>query len=135
MTMEEKRRVDEFNQLEVEVEDALTIDGDPGLDEIPVRFWRVLNEDKKLKATWEGKREDLKDNSRSGYDMALAHQLMPYEFRDGEAAAILRASPSGKGKDATRQYLNLTIGKTKKNWESGKGKNDESNDSGLWFVL
>jgi len=128
MTMEEKRRVDEFSQLEVEVEDAVTIDGDLGPDEIPDRLWRVLDEDKKLKVTWEGKRKDLKDKTRSGYDMALANLLMPYNFSDSEIAAILRASPSGKGKDATRQYLSLTIGKTKNKWGSGKGRNDESKD-------
>jgi len=119
MTMEEKRRVDEFSQLEVEVEDAVTIDGDLGLDEIPDRLWRVLDEDKKLKATWEGKRKDLKDKTRSGYDMALANLLMPYNFSDSEIAAILRASPSGKEKEATQQYLALTIGKARTSWQQG----------------
>lgn len=88
MTMEEKRRVDEFSQLEVEVEDAVTIDGDLGPDEIPDRLWRVLDEDKKLKVTWEGERKDLNDESRSGHDIALAHLLIPYSFTNGEVAAI-----------------------------------------------
>ena len=121
------RRYDltDFEEYKVDVEDARA-ELDVVLDTIPDRFWRILEDDAKLKATWEGKRSDLKDKTRSGYDMALAHQLMPYEFRDGEVAAILRASPSGKGKDATRQYLSLTIGKAKKKLERGKRKNDES---------
>ncbi|TET83073.1 hypothetical protein E3J38_01100 [candidate division TA06 bacterium] len=121
------RRYDlsDFEEYKVNMENTHT-ELDLALDTIPDRFWRIREDDATLKATWEGKREDLNDQTRSGYDMALAHQLMPYEFRNGEVAAILRASPSGKGKDATRQYLSLTIGKAKKKWEGGKGRNDES---------
>ncbi|MGE5446708.1 MAG: hypothetical protein ACM3SR_19270 [Ignavibacteriales bacterium] len=39
---------------------------------IPDRFWELLETDSKLKETWEGKRQDLHDNSGSGLDMALA---------------------------------------------------------------
>jgi len=120
-------KLGDFERYKVDIEGVPT-KTDISPDHIPDRFWRILEEDGKLKATWEGKREDLNDQTRSGYDMALAHQLMPYEFRDGEVAAILRASPSGKGKDATRQYLSLTIGKAKKKWEGGKRKNDKSKE-------
>jgi len=105
----------EFEELKVIVEDVhLDIDIEP--DRIPDRFWRILQEDPKIKDTWEGKRKDLKDNTRSGYDMALANLLMPYGFSDSEIAAILRASPSGKGKEATKQYLALTIRKARDKW-------------------
>ena len=122
--------LNEFEQFKVEVEDTVT-PIDISLDEIPDRFWRVLEEDKKLKATWEGKRKDLKDGSRSGYDMALANLLMPYHFSDGEIVAILRASPSGKGKDAKPQYLALTIGKARTEWKKRNKRTAEvKNDSG-----
>jgi len=111
MTMEEKRRVHEFSQLEVEVENAVAIDGDLGFDEIPDRLWRVLDEDKNLKVTWEGERKDLKDKSRSGYDMALANLLLLYNFDEDEIAAILTAAPYNKGKKLTKQYLSHTIAK------------------------
>ena len=93
------------------MEDAVTIDGDLGLDQIPDRLWRVLDEDKKLKATWEGERKDLKDKSRSGYDMALANLLLLYDFGEGEIAAILTAAPYNKGKKLIKQYLLYTIAK------------------------
>lgn len=105
----------EFKELKVIVEDVhLDIDIEP--DEIPDRFWRIVDEDPKLKATWEGKRKNLKDKTRSGYDMALANLLMPYGFSESEIAAILKVSPSGKGKEATKPYLALTIGKARDKW-------------------
>ena len=110
-----KYKLTEFEQFKANVEDLVT-EVDISLDEIPDRFWRILEKDSKIKATWEEKRKDLKDNTRSGYDMALANLLMPYDFSDSEIAAILEASPSGKGKEATKPYLALTIGKARHKW-------------------
>ena len=112
-------KLTEFEQFEVDVEDVrLTVDISP--DEIPDRFWRILGEDSKLKTTWEGKRTNLKDDTRSGYDMALANLLIPYGFSDSEIAAILKDSPSGKGQDAKPQYLSYTIGKARASWNKNK---------------
>ncbi len=81
------------------------------LDKIPDRFWRILQENEKLKATWTKGRKDLNDESRSGHDMALAHLLIPYSFTNGEVAAILIATPYNQDKKLTRQYLSHTIAK------------------------
>ena len=43
--------------------------------ELPERFKELLKNDPPLKDTWEGDRPDLNDQTRSGYDMALAVQL------------------------------------------------------------
>jgi len=103
----------DFQKFWVKVEDTpLTPKISP--EDIPDRFWRVLEEDHRLKDTWEGRRDDLDDQTRSGYDMALANLLVRYGFTDGEIASILRASPSGKGTDAMPQYLALTIGKARR---------------------
>lgn len=120
-----------FEEFKVEVKDIAIPDIDTSLDSIPSRFWKVLEENAKLKATWEGKRKNLKDNTRSGYDMSLATLLMPYAFSDSEVASVLRASPSGKGKEAKPQYLSLTIGKAEAGWkkrevESSKRQKERS---------
>ncbi|MBN1181822.1 MAG: hypothetical protein JXB49_06005 [Bacteroidales bacterium] len=94
--------VDEINNSNIELKDV----------EIPERFYGLLIRDERLKNTWEGKREDLKDKTRSGYDMSLADQLKNYGFTDCEISAILREAPSGKGKDASTAYLKHTIRKT-----------------------
>jgi len=118
-------KLDEFRGFKVEIEDVVTTI-DISLDEIPDRFWRILEENKKLKATWKGRRNDFKDTSRSAYDMSLANLLMPYNFSDSEIAAILKTSESGKGKDAKPQYLILTIAKARKQWERRKNKGKKS---------
>ena len=110
-----KYKLTEFEQFKVEVEEVAT-EVNISLGEIPDRLWNVLEEDPKLKGTWQGKRKGLKDNTRSGYDMALANLLMPYGFSDSEIAAILKVSPSGRGKEARKQYLALTIGKARNKW-------------------
>lgn len=92
------------------------------LDIIPDRFWKILEENTRTKETWEGKRKDLKDNTKSGYDMSLASLLMPYNFKDNELLAILRESESGKGKKGSFPYLKLTIGKAKAQYEKRKNK-------------
>src|SRR5262249_55908127 len=75
------------------------------------RFQRLLAKHSLIQKTWRGERPDLKDQSRSGYDMAMADLLAVHKFKPEEAAAILCQMPSGKGADATRAYLEHTIGK------------------------
>ncbi len=108
----------DFEQYKVDIEN-LAIDVDISPDHIPDRFWRILEEDSKLKATWEGERPDLEDNSRSGYDMALADRLILYGFSSGEVAGILKATPYNRDKRLTKQYLSHTIGKAIPQKEEG----------------
>ncbi len=123
-------KLSQFSEFEEKV-DVSSVSIDASIDHIPSRFWKVLEENAKLKATWEGKRKNLKDNTRSGYDMSLATLLMPYAFSDSEVASVLRVSPSGKGKEAKPQYLSLTIGKAEAGWkkrevESSKRQKERS---------
>jgi len=63
----------------------------------------------KLMESWSGKREDLKDTSGSGQDMALVSRLRALRFDPSEALAILKAKPNKER--STDQYLELTIRK------------------------
>ena len=85
---------------------------DPSL---PPRFLNLLKHNAKIKATWEGKRLDLEDDSRSGYDMSMASQLVSHGFTDVEIIAILLEMPSGRGAEATGDYLRLTINTARQN--------------------
>jgi len=86
--------------------------------DIPNRFWRILQKDKKLKATWEHNRPDLRDQSRSGYDMALADLCIKNNFTQHETATVLMHAPYNRDKKLTKQYLSRTIGKAVKLEES-----------------
>lgn len=101
---------EEFEQFRLDIEQT-TVPIDITLDKIPDRFWRILEDNEKFKATWERKRKDLKDESRSGYDMALADLLVLCGFSGGEIAAILTAVPYNEDKKLTKPYLSYTIGK------------------------
>src|SRR5262249_22029372 len=87
------------------------VDIGEGDGKLPKRFEKLLAKHSLIQKTWHGERPDLKDQSRSGYDMAMADRLAAHKFKPEEAAAILRQMPSGKGADATRAYLEHTIGK------------------------
>ncbi len=78
---------------------------------IQSKFEKDLTEDKELQKTWKGYRFDLKDQTRSGYDMAMANRLAGKGYSPEEIKAILVHSPSGKAKDATDAYLDHTIHK------------------------
>lgn len=99
-----------FEQYKVNVEEVRG-EIEVTLDKIPDRFWRVLEEKEKLRATWEGKRPDLKDPTRSAYDMSLADLSASYGFSKGQIAAILTAAPYNEKKRLTRKYLSHTIAK------------------------
>ena len=79
--------------------------------DLPEKFNKLLQSNEKLRTTWEGKREDLKDQSRSGYDMSMACKLAKMSFSADEIAAVLLQMPSGKNTEATIPYLEVTIGK------------------------
>jgi len=80
-------------------------------DELPQKFNELLAKHRVIQATWRGERSDLNDQSGSGYDMAMAALLARHGFDKEEIAAVLLHMPSGKGRDATRDYLEHTIGK------------------------
>jgi hypothetical protein len=90
--------------------------------EIPERFYQVMSDTPKLEKTWQGKRPDLKDQTRSGYDMSLASQLVRFGFSTSEIASILRNFLHGKRTDAQGDYLEWTIGKAKREYEERKNK-------------
>lgn len=78
---------------------------------VPERFQAMLEVDKHLRDTWDGEGEMPRDNSRSGWDMSLANQLANHDFAPSEIAAVLRIYAHGKGSEATKPYLEHTIGK------------------------
>jgi putative DNA primase/helicase len=93
---------------------------------IPERFEALLAKNRTVKATWNGERPDLTDQSGSGYDMAMASLLAKHNFTPGEIAAVLRRMPSGKGPDATDEYLKHTIRKAL------AGVNGDGTKNGYW---
>jgi hypothetical protein len=95
--------------------------------ELPKRFKKLLAKHGLIGKTWSGERPDLKDQSRSGYDMAMADLLAAHKFTPTQAAAILRQMPSGKGADATRAYLEHTISKA----FAGQEKEREKSESAI----
>lgn len=119
---ERKYTLQDFEKYRVVIDDIEI--SDIGLEEVevPKRFYEILEKDKKLKDTWEKNRPDLEDQTRSGYDMSLADQLMSYDFNDSEIAAIMKKSPSGKNKDTTIAYLKHTIGKARAYWKNRNKK-------------
>lgn len=82
---------------------------------LPPKFLNLLKRNAKIKATWEGKRLDLDDDSRSGYDISMTSQLVSHGFTDDEIIAILREMPSGRGAEATQDYLRRTINTARQN--------------------
>src|SRR5262249_40559095 len=87
------------------------VDIGEGDGELPKRFEKLVAKHSLIHKTWHGERPELKDQSRSGYDMAMADLLVAHKFKPEQAAVILRQMPSGKGADATRAYLEHTISK------------------------
>ncbi len=78
-------------------------------------FECLMSEEPKFKKTWERKRTDLKDQSMSGYDMALACYAALYDWTDQQIADLLLDFRLSKGdekaaKKAFRlKYLSDTI--------------------------
>jgi AAA domain-containing protein len=89
-------------------------------EDLPEKFRALLAKNKKIQDTWNGQRPDLKDQSRSGHDMALADLLVIHGFAQNEAAAVLKQFPYGKGADASDAYLERTISKATSNREGGR---------------
>jgi len=103
---------EEFKKFMVKIEDTGDIDIQIDDVDIPQRFKKLLQENKRLKDTYSIKnRPDLKDQTGSGYDMALINILIQNNFNDSEIGAIVRSSKTGKGTKATKQYLIKTISK------------------------
>ena len=81
--------------------------------DLPPRFREILIINKRLSDIWYGRCSMPHDGSRSGYDMALASWAKNLYFTEEEIATILQHSPSGKGRNASMQYLSKTIGNAK----------------------
>ena len=95
-------------------------------DEVPEHFGELLKRNAKLSNTWEGKRPDLDDQTRSGYDMALANHLIGNGFSDEEIAAVLREFPHGKGLEGSPHYLKQTIQKARETTKSNGTANPKN---------
>ena len=113
LKFEPKRRYTllDFEPFFIEPPETYTIDIEVPEAALPEKFKKLLESNEKVKATWEGERSDLKDQSRSGYDMSMACKLANTGFSADEIASVLIQMPSGKNKDATFPYLKVTIGK------------------------
>ncbi len=102
--------------------------------ELPERFHTLLGKNRVITLTWEGKNTNLKDQSGSGYDMAMANHLVAQEFIDEEIVCILRHMPSGRGLEAREDYLSRTIGKAREGYKKGsesKKKEERSQSTRL----
>lgn len=92
----------------------------PNDHDLDTRLNRFLAKDWRLRKTWEGKRDMPQDNSRSGYDMAVADLLAQDGFTEEEIVTILPKNPSGKGIEATESYLKHTAQKAVAEHGSGR---------------
>lgn len=93
--------------------------------EISQRFYKMIEKNKELRDTWEGNRPDLEDKSRSGYDMALVHQLLNKGFDESEIYAVLGEYRYGKYNDGNSQYKRITIGKASASYKNNNNKRYE----------
>jgi hypothetical protein len=85
---------------------------------IPEAFTRTLATDEKLKKTFDGKRDDMTDNSRSGHDLSLLAQTIKLDIRDPKKlAVIIYNAPYNAGKwkglraKGTLRYIEQTVNK------------------------
>jgi hypothetical protein len=86
--------------------------GDLREEDIPERFWSLLDEHPRLRLAWNGKLDDITDRTRSGQDLSLVGQLVRLGIVDPlSLARILYNAPHGKARDATssRGYVERTI--------------------------
>ena len=77
--------------------------------ELPEKFLKLLGTNDRIRATWEGDRPELNDQTRSGYCMAMAHLLVRERFTDEEIAVVLLEMRPDSGKDS----IALTIAKAR----------------------
>ena len=87
---------------------------------IPEKFHRLLEEDQRVRGTWDGKRPDLWDSSRSGYDFSMTGMLVNRGYADSEILAVLREMPSGKGEEGSIAYFMYGINKVRRERESNR---------------
>ena len=84
---------------------------------IPIEVETLCKNDRKFRKTWERQRQDLTDQSPSGYDMALANMLAMAGCSDQTIADALLAWRQRHGLDVKkamrRDYLMRTIGQAR----------------------
>lgn len=87
----------------------LTADAEPPFEKLR----QLMDIEAKFKATWERRRSDLKDQSKSGYDMAIAQQLAIWGWDAEEIAAALIAWRRQHGLELKlrESYYSRTIAK------------------------
>ena len=90
----------------------------------PQAFFGLLPRDEVLKATWEGNRPDLTDQTGSGYDLALANFLVRHGFSDEEIGIVILHAPYSKRTGRTADYLERAVAKARASFNG----EDESGD-------
>lgn len=135
---EQRYNLDDFEDYYEPVESysGIVINDADIPEHVPKQFYELLGQDEKLRNTWEGKRPDLKDRSRSGFDMALASQAAQYGFSAEEIAGILKETPSGRAEDGTTQYRRRTIAKAITSGKNSKreGEKDRQVETSFQYL-
>jgi len=98
------------------------------LSEIPEKFYALLRGNEKVRRTWEGRRPDLRDQSRSGYDMSMTAQLVHQGYSDEEILTVLMDMPSGKGGAGRIDYFMHGLRKVRQ--EMNEGENEPNGEEG-----
>jgi hypothetical protein len=87
---------------------------DPNAEPPAMKLVALLDNDKKFRKTWDRKRPDLKDQSASAYDLALADITVAAGWSDQEICNLLVAFRRKHGEDLKRlDYFVTTIKKAR----------------------
>lgn len=80
------------------------------------KFYNLMDISPQFRATWEGKRKDLRDQSPSAYDMALASMAIHNGWTDQETANLLihRRRKQGLDLKLRENYYATTISKARR---------------------
>lgn len=82
-------------------------------EQVPERWLRLVESNPRTRAAWEGQGEHH-DQTGSGRDMYLAHEIRRCGFGPEEARRILRAAPYPVGGGRPASYLDRTLAKAYK---------------------
>lgn len=88
------------------------------------KFRNLLARNQRFKASWEHRRPDLRDQSLSGYDMALVRIAARAGWTDDELSALIRehrrAQGDRSGKGRYGGYVSRTIGRAREHSTSAE---------------
>ena len=114
---EKRYKLSQFDSFYVKVEPVKIDDIQlKDLKNIPERLKSELASDNWFNLSYQGLRQ-LKDNTRTGKDFALAHYLLSYGYTNSEIGFILATAPYNKDKEMKIKYLKHTIGKARASYK------------------